>query len=73
MSAEAKKEEKGIFRELYDNFFGHSWQMWIGSIILAMLSISLFMISSPWGSSGGILNWGQNLFTGLFLTSIKRG
>jgi uncharacterized membrane protein YedE/YeeE len=67
MSAEAKKEEKGIFRELYDNFFEHSWQMWIGSIILAMLSICLFMISSPWGSSGGILNWGQNLFSGLGL------
>jgi len=68
MSAEAKKEEKGIFKELYNTFFEHSWQMWAGSIILAILSISLFMISSPWGSSGGILNWGQNLFSGLGLS-----
>ena len=67
MSAEAKKE-KGIFRELYDSFFAHSWQMWIGSIILAMLSINLFMISSPWGSSGGLLNWGQNLFNAIGLS-----
>ena len=68
MSAEAKKDEKGIFKELYDHFFAKSWEMWIGSIILAVLSINLFMIASPWGSSGGILNWGQNLFSGLGLS-----
>jgi len=67
MSAEAKKE-KGIFEELYDTFFARSWHMWIGSIILAMLSVCLFIIESPWGSSGGILNWGQNLFSGLGLS-----
>jgi len=71
MSAEAKKEEKGIFRELYDTFFAHSWKMWVGSIVLAVLSICLFMIASPWGSSGGILNWGQNLFSGLGLSLDK--
>ena len=60
--SEENKKERGIFKELYDTFFEHSWQMWIGSIILAIFSIFLFMISSPWGSSGGILNWGQNLF-----------
>lgn len=63
-----KKDEKGIFRELYDNLFGHSWTMWVGSILLAMLSICLFMISSPWGSSGGLLNWGQNLFNAIGLS-----
>jgi len=62
------EKEKGIFRELYDTFFSHSWQMWVGSIILAMLSICLFIIASPWGSSGGLLNWGQNLFEGLGLS-----
>jgi len=73
MSAEAKKEEPGIFRELYDTFFARSWHMWIGSVILAMLSICLFMIASPWGSSGGILNWGQNLFSGLGLSLENSG
>jgi uncharacterized membrane protein YedE/YeeE len=68
MSDKAKTEEKGIFRELYDTFFAHSWKMWIGSIVLAMLSICLFIISSPWGSSGGILNWGQNLFSSIGLS-----
>jgi len=68
MSTGIKKDEKGIFRELYDNLFGHSWTMWVGSILLAMLSICLFMISSPWGSSGGLLNWGQNLFNAIGLS-----
>ena len=66
MSAEAKKE-KGIFGELYETFFAKSWHMWVGSIILAFLSICLFLISSPWGSSGGIINWGENLFNGIGL------
>jgi uncharacterized membrane protein YedE/YeeE len=68
MSAESKKEEKGIFRELYDTFFAHSWQLWVGRVILALISICLFLISSPWGSSGGILNWGQNLFSSIGLS-----
>jgi len=68
MSSEIKKDEKGIFRELYDTLFAQSWQMWVGSIILALLSINLFMIASPWGSSGGILNWGQNIFSGIGLS-----
>jgi len=68
MSTEAKKEEKGIFKELYDTLFAQSWKLWTGSIILAMLSICLFMIASPWGSSGGILNWGQNIFSGIGLS-----
>jgi len=53
--------EKGIFDGLYTTLFGKSWEMWIGCIILSVLSIGLFMVSSPWGSSGGILSWGQNL------------
>lgn len=56
------RSEKGIFRELYDKIFEHSWEMWIGSILLAILSICLFVIKSPWGSSGGLVNWGDNLF-----------
>jgi len=63
-------KEPGIFDDLYTLMFGKSWEMWIGCIILSVLSIGLFLIQSPWGSSGGLLNWGQNLFDllGLELT-----
>ena len=67
MVEEGKKEEKGVFKELYSTFFAKSWEMWIGSIILAFLSICLLLIAAPWGSSGGIVNWGQNLFSGIGL------
>ncbi len=56
------EEEKGIFDELYDTFFGKSWEMWIGAVLLSILSICLFLIASPWGSSGGLNNWGQNFY-----------
>lgn len=54
--------ETGIFDELYDLFFAKSWEMWVGCIILSVLSISLFIIQSPWGSSGGLNNIGQNFY-----------
>ena len=64
-------QEKGIFDELYATLFGKSWAMWLGCIILSVLSIGLYMIISPWGSSGGILSWGQNMFdiVGIGLTN----
>ena len=55
-------EEKGGSNKLYGALFGKSWEMWIGCIILSILSVCLFLIMSPWGSSGGILSWGQNMF-----------
>jgi len=51
-------KDKGIVGGLFDKIFGSSWEMWIGSILLATLSICLFVIKSPWGSSGGLVNWG---------------
>jgi len=59
---EEEEEEPGIFSELYDKVFNSSWEMWFGSILLAVLSIFLFLLASPWGSSGGLLNIGQNIF-----------
>ena len=54
-------EEKGIFTELYDALFGKSWKMWVGAILLSTFSICLYIIMSPWGASGGVLNWGQQV------------
>ena len=55
-----EKKEPGILDELYDHFFAKSWEMWIGACILGFLSAVLFLISSPWGSSGGLANIGTN-------------
>ena len=57
-----ENKEKNAFVELYDKFFEKSWPMWVGSIILAVLSIVLTIFASPWGQSGGVTNIGQNIF-----------
>lgn len=36
--------------------------MWIGAILISILSILLFIIASPLGSIGGINNYGQNAY-----------
>ncbi len=43
--------------------FVYAWER-IAKLKLYAIAILLFLIISPWGSSGGILNWGQNLFSG---------
>lgn len=55
-------EEKSIFGELYDKFFGQPIPMWIGSILIAGMSVGLFLLAQPFGASCAIVNWGQNLY-----------
>jgi uncharacterized membrane protein YedE/YeeE len=57
-----KPKEKGIFSQLFATFFAKHWPVWVGAVILGVLNILLFTIHSPWGASGGINNWGENLF-----------
>jgi len=37
--------------------------MWVGAILVSILSILLFIIASPLGSIGGINNFGQNAYS----------
>ncbi len=53
--------EDGMFSEVKEVLFGDSWKMWVGAIVLSFLSICLFIIISPWGASGGVLNWGEQI------------
>ena len=65
-TSEEKTEEmerKGLFDDLYHALFGDSWEMWIGSILVSMLSILLFVMASPLGSIGGLNNIGLNILT----------
>lgn len=55
--------EKSVLAPLFHTFFGKHWPVWVGGIILGLLNILLFAIKSPWGASGGITNWGDNLFS----------
>ena len=66
-AVEGPPPEPGIFDDLYDSLFGKPWEMWVGAIILSFMSIVLFLIMSPWGSSGGLQNLGMNMYDGIGL------
>lgn len=55
-------KESGPLGILFKTFFSKHWPVWAGGIVLAVLNILLFAIKSPWGASGGINNWGENVF-----------
>ena len=57
--------EKGGMKHLFHLLFGKTWAMWVGGILLGVGNICLFIVLKPWGASGGILNWGQNIFGSL--------
>lgn len=60
MATQDKKP--GIIQELFNTFFAKHWPVWVGGITLGLLNILLFAVKSPWGASGGINNWGENVF-----------
>jgi len=47
---------------LWSTFFGKTWPMWVGGLLLATLNICLFLVKSPCGGSGTYTNWGQNIY-----------
>ena len=57
-----KTKEPGVLGNLFKTFFAKHWPVWVGAIVLGTLNILLFAIKSPWGASGGINNWGENVF-----------
>ncbi len=63
-----KTKEPGVLGNLFKTFFAKHWPVWVGAIVLGTLNILLFAIKSPWGASGGINNWGENVYklTGIF-------
>jgi len=61
----SESNEKNALVGLFRTLFGKHWPVWVGGIILGLLNTVLFAIKSPWGASGGITNWGDNLFSSL--------
>lgn len=64
----AGSKDKNALSQLFQTFFGKHWPVWVGGIVLGFLNVILFAVKSPWGASGGINTWGENLYSafGLF-------
>ena len=65
------KDEKGAWAQFWGTFFGKTWPMWAGGILLALLNIGLFLVKSPWGGSGSYISWGENLYSRLNLFDLS--
>jgi len=62
---------KKIVIQGYSKIFYEKWPLWIGGILIGILSVLTFAWSRPWGVAGGVRNWGDNLFYWLGLYSTK--
>ncbi|MBN2730146.1 MAG: YeeE/YedE family protein [Bacteroidales bacterium] len=67
----SKTNEGSVLTQLFKTFFGKHWPVWVGGILLGFLNILLFAIKSPWGASGGIGNWGENIYSVLGVFSLE--
>ncbi|MBW2560519.1 MAG: YeeE/YedE family protein [Deltaproteobacteria bacterium] len=70
---ESGAKRKGILSELYDTLYSKTWPMWVGGILLGVGNICLFLVLKPWGASGGIKNWGDNLLNVVGLDFSSKG
>ena len=59
----AESKDKNALSQLFQTFFGKHWPVWVGGIVLGFLNVMLFAVKSPWGASGGINTWGENLYS----------
>ena len=58
----SEEKEPGIFGEIYEKLFKEHWKMWIGSVLIAAMSVALFLFAQPFGASCAIMSWGQNIY-----------
>jgi uncharacterized membrane protein YedE/YeeE len=52
----------GIFRRGYGRVFGENWPMWLGGVLMGIMSVITFAWARPWGVAGGLRNWGDWFF-----------
>ncbi len=53
---------KDILRLEYKRVFEDNWSLWVGGVLIGLLSIITFTLARPWGVVGGIRNWGDWFF-----------
>jgi hypothetical protein len=51
-----------ILRRGYGNIFDENWPMWLGGVLIGIMSVITFAWARPWGVAGGLRNWGDWFF-----------
>jgi len=52
----------GILRNGYERVFLENWPMWLGGLLIGIMSVITFAWARPWGVAGGLRNWGDSFF-----------
>jgi len=51
-----------IFKRGYRTIFYENWPIWLGGILIGIMSVITFAWARPWGVAGGLDNWGDWFF-----------
>ena len=58
--------EKGTLHQIlergYQAVFYENWPIWVGGLLIGVMSIITFAWARPWGVAGGLRNWGDWVF-----------
>ena len=49
----------GILKDAYATVFYNNWPVWLGGILIGIMSVITFAWARPWGVAGGLRNWGD--------------
>jgi uncharacterized protein len=52
----------GILKRAYAAVFHENWPVWLGGILIGMMSVMTFAWARPWGVVGGLRNWADWMF-----------
>ncbi len=55
----------GILTSGYQKVFDENWPMWLGGILIGLMSVITFAWARPWGVAGGLRNWGDWFFSSM--------
>ena len=52
----------GILKRAYGAVFYENWPVWLGGILIGIMSVITFAWARPWGVVGGLRNWADWVF-----------
>ena len=52
----------GILKRTYAAIFYESWPVWLGGVLIGIMSLITFAWARPWGVVGGLRNWADWFF-----------
>jgi len=61
------EKQSSVLSEILSNghqkIFDENWPMWLGGLLIGIMSVITFAWARPWGVAGGLRNWGDWFFS----------